>query len=213
MRLTWYGHSCFLLETAENKRLLTDPCDPESGYRLSGLQADAVAVSHDHHDHNYVKAVKGAPKIVKKTGVTELDGYTITGFPSYHDSVKGRQRGANVLFLIEAEGLRVLHLGDLGHTLPEATIAAIGPVDVLLCPIGGRFTIDAKEARAVTDALSPSVVIPMHYRTAACLIDIEGLAPFIKYPGEWEVRRLGDCSVEITKDALPEKEIWVLGYK
>ena len=213
MRLTWWGHSCFLLETAAGTRLLTDPFDPGTGYALSGVDADVVTISHDHHDHNHLAAVNGAPEVIRDPGAHEAFGIRITGFPSWHDGEQGRLRGQNLLYLMEADGVRVLHLGDLGHRLPRETVDAIGPVDAVLCPIGGKFTVDAAGAWQVINDLAPRVAVPMHYHTPDLKFLIADETPFIQQAGEWTVRRITDRPVELQKDALPEKAVWVLNYR
>ncbi len=167
MIITYYGHSLFALETAKGETIITDPYDESVGYPMGQLRGDIVTVSHEHHDHNNLSLIKGTPAVCRGTKVfTPLPGIRIMGYPSYHDGKKGAQRGQNTLFLIEADGLSILHLGDLGHTLDKEMIKALTPVDVLMVPVGGYYTIDAKEAAQVCRALGPKVIIPMHYRTA-----------------------------------------------
>lgn len=156
MKLTWYGHSCFKLETADGS-VVFDPYAPGSvpGVEMPALEADTVFCSHGHSDHGYADGVK-------LTG--REAAFKVQRFDSFHDNVKGLARGDNMITLIEAEGLRLVHLGDLGHMLSAAQLEALGRVDVLLIPVGGYYTINAKTARELSEALKPSVLIPMHYR-------------------------------------------------
>ena len=167
MIITHPGHAMFLLETDSGVRIVTDPVDEESGYSVAPLAADIVTVSHGHHDHACVEKVTGDPMIVREAGVSTLDDVRVTCVPSWHDREQGAKRGPNLLTLIEADGLRVAHLGDLGHLPTPEQLSALKPVDVLMIPVGGFFTIDAAEAKKTAELLAARVIIPMHYRTDA----------------------------------------------
>lgn len=213
MQITWYGHSCFLLEAAGEPRVLLDPCDPETGYTLEGIEADIVTVSHAHHDHDYVQAVKGSPVVMRLAGERRVQGLSITGIPTWHDDEKGKRRGSNLMFLIEMDGIRVLHLGDLGHVPDADLVERIGRVDLLLVPVGGTYTIDAKGARQVLDLFAPSVCIPMHYKTDVLRLDIDGLDGFFEIVRDLSVHRLNEPSCTLCPGALGEGRIVLLDYK
>ncbi len=212
MQITWYGHSCFLLTAEDAPRVLTDPCDPETGYQLHDIDADVVTVSHGHHDHDCVSVVKGMPVIIRLAGERRFENLNITGIPTWHDETQGSERGGNLLFLFEMGGLRLLHLGDLGHALSADDIRAIGRVDVLLTPIGGRYTIDARAARQVFDTIDPHVLIPMHYKTEALSFSIDGLEPFLEQSADLSIHRLNEASCTLEKDMLGEDRILILDY-
>ncbi len=172
MKLTWYGHSCFLLET-ECGSLVFDPYAPGSvpGLTLPPLTADCVICSHAHSDHGYARGVR-------LTG--REPGFALTRVSTFHDDQGGALRGVNTVTLVEAEGLRLVHLGDLGHALTAAQIAALGRVDVLLVPVGGYYTIDAAAAHSLCRELGARVVVPMHYRGPGFGYDvISTLDPFL----------------------------------
>lgn len=158
MKLTWYGHSCFLLETAEGSAVF-DPYAPGSvpGWQLPRLTADCALCSHQHSDHNWAEGVT-------LTGRTPT--FRVETLDTWHDGEKGALRGPNTIHVVEAEGLRLAHLGDLGHELSPEKLAALGRIDVLMIPVGGFFTIDAATADRVAAAIGAPVVIPMHYRGA-----------------------------------------------
>ncbi len=158
MTLTWYGHSCFLLETAEGSAVF-DPYAPGSvpGWLLPPLTADVALCSHQHSDHNWAEGV---------TPTGRAPGFRVETLAVWHDEVRGAKRGPNTIHIVEAEGLRVAHLGDLGHELSPEQLAALGHIDVLMLPVGGFFTIDAKQAARTAAAIGAPVVIPMHYRGA-----------------------------------------------
>lgn len=206
MQFKWYGHSCFLLIASNGTRILTDPCAPSTGYRLHDIACDIVTSSHAHYDHNYFAAASGTPKRLSAEGVSVQGDLRITGIPSFHDGNGGAERGGNLIFLIEGDGLRVAHLGDLGHRLPGETVARIGAVDVLLCPIGGTYTIDARAALAVAEALRPRVLIPMHYQTDALAFRLDGVDALLQAAGRRSVRRLNDSVCRITPETLPQQD-------
>lgn len=208
MRIRWLGHACFRLETGTGLVVVTDPYDETVGYTFPETAADVVTVSHDHFDHNHVQAVAGHPLILRGAGEHSLDGLDprktegvqIRGVASFHDAVGGRQRGGNTIFCFTLEGMRVVHLGDLGHQLTPAQQAEIGPVDVLLVPVGGTYTLDAAGAAQVVEQLRPRVVIPMHYRTKALSFPLAPVDDFLR--GKAGVERLHQTTLEITADGL-----------
>lgn len=135
MIVTCLGHAKFLLELDNGLRIVTDPYDDQSGYPVTPVNADVVLVSHGHHDHNAVETIGGNPRILREAGVTTLaPDVRVTALSAYHDNVHGAKRGSTLLFLLEAEGLRVAHLGDLGHTLTDAQRRTLTPVDLLMIP-------------------------------------------------------------------------------
>ena len=176
MKITWCGHACFLLES-DCGSIVFDPYAPGKvpGWTLPALRADKVVCSHGHTDHNWAE------------GVT-LTGQPFAGeilqIPSFHDDKQGALRGENTITLVEAEGLRVVHMGDIGCALTSGQIAALGRVDVLLIPVGGHYTVDGREAWEITKALAPSIVIPMHYRGKGFGFPVIGkVDPFLKLAG------------------------------
>jgi L-ascorbate metabolism protein UlaG (beta-lactamase superfamily) len=170
MDIIYLGHSSFKIKT-KTATLITDPFDPAMvGLKYSGVTGDIVTISHDHKDHNAGTRVSGVRKIVDGPGEYEIMGVSIMGYPSFHDSQKGEARGKNTIYVIEADGLRIVHLGDLGHQLSEDMVNEIGDTDVLFVPVGGEFTIGPKEASQAISEIDPFFVIPMHYQ-------VEGLNP------------------------------------
>ncbi|KKU12141.1 MAG: Zn-dependent hydrolase of the beta-lactamase fold-like protein [Candidatus Woesebacteria bacterium GW2011_GWA1_45_8] len=172
MEISYLGHSSFRIKTSAGF-VVTDPYDPKMvGLKFSGVEADIVTVSHDHADHNQYQLVKGVKRVVMGPGEYEIAGISIIGIPTFHDDKKGELRGKNTIYIIEAEGLRLAHLGDLGHLLSEAEVEEIGQVDILILPVGGEFTIGPKEATQVVMDIEPRVIIPMHYKTPGLNPDV-----------------------------------------
>ena len=164
MKIEWLGHSSFKLTESTGISLVTDPFNAEEvGISFPEVEADIVTVSHDHFDHNCTGAVKEYKMLVNTPGDHGVDGVDIFGFKSYHDDKKGLLRGKNVVFRIRRDGVEVCHLGDIGEELSPMLAELIGSINVLLIPVGGRYTIDAAEAKEYVDRLMPDVVIPMHY--------------------------------------------------
>jgi len=183
MEITWYGHACFRIVTDKGIRIVTDPYDPGFGGLSYGSipdEADIVTVSHDHGDHNHVDGVPGKPIVVKGAGRHEAKDITFSGVATYHDESGGSERGKNTIFTFDANGLIICHCGDLGHVLTVGEAQSVGPVDVLLIPVGGFYTIGPKEADEVISQLSPKLVIPMHFKTPKCDFPIAPVDEFLE---------------------------------
>ncbi|MGI6174184.1 MAG: MBL fold metallo-hydrolase [Christensenellales bacterium] len=183
MRIRWFGHSCFLLTNADGKKLLTDPFDPSVGYPVPKEKVDVVTMSHGHHDHNWTRDLPRPFASVSEVGETELSGFKIRGIHSFHDDAEGAKRGDNVIFVIESDGERVAHLGDLGHMLTDAQFEAIGKIDALLIPIGGYYTIDSDTAYAIAQRIAPRVTIAMHFKTPEMRFPITDEMHFLSLTG------------------------------
>lgn len=191
MTITYHGHSCFKIK-GKRGTVVTDPFSEYVGFSLPSLSADIVTVSHDHPDHNASNKVGGTarrskPFIIDAAGEYEVGGISVFGVPAFHDDSKGTERGRNTIFTILIDGMRVCHLGDLGHALTESMIEEIGEIDVLLVPVGGVFTIDPAMAVKTIRSLEPSIVIPMHFKTEMHKEDLFGelktVADFLKEYG------------------------------
>jgi len=181
MIVTWLGHSCFHLQSEEGLSILLDPFhENDVGYVMPVIEADIVIISHDHLDHNNVDAAGSDPDVIFDPGYYISMEMDITGIKSYHDAKRGKLRGENTIFCFELDGIRVCHLGDLGHTLTPSQVKAIGPVDLLFVPVGGRYTIDAAGANKVMKQLHPAVTVPMHYRTGALGFELDPVDDFLK---------------------------------
>jgi L-ascorbate metabolism protein UlaG (beta-lactamase superfamily) len=170
MDIQYVGHSCFRIRGKEGV-VVTDPYDSKKvGLPTPGVKADIVTISHDHDDHNLASAIKPTANrdevfVISHPGEYEVQGITVVGYPSFHDGQQGEERGKNTMYSIFVDDVHVLHLGDLGHTLDEKTIEDIPDIDVLLCPVGGKFTINPAQAAEVISSLEPAYVVPMHFKT------------------------------------------------
>ncbi|MFH1650842.1 MAG: MBL fold metallo-hydrolase [Chloroflexota bacterium] len=210
MKVKWLGHASFLITGSDGTRIITDPYATDHRIKYGDIHeaAEIVTVSHGHFDHGNVAAVKGNPAVVKESG--EAKGIRFRGIPTFHDDEQGSKRGPNMVFCFELDGVKVCHLGDLGHPLGDDQAKAIGAVDVLLIPVGGTYTIDAAAATGVCQQLKSRIVIPMHYKTDRCPdFPVTGVDVFLK--GKSGVKEMPGSDVEITRDNLPaEMQIIVL---
>ena len=166
MLIKHIGHAEFLIETESGVRIVTDPYDAECGYPIQMVTADLVLVSHHHHDHDAVENMKGKPRIIDTAGYyTPEPEIQVTAVSGCHDDAGGCKRGQTLLFLIEAEGLRIVHLGDLGCALNDEQLKILKTPDILMIPVGGFYTIDAEQAQKTAEQLGARIILPMHYRT------------------------------------------------
>jgi L-ascorbate metabolism protein UlaG (beta-lactamase superfamily) len=218
MKITYLGHATFLLETG-GASILIDPYDAKVGYPMPGVAPTLVLISHEHGDHNHLGMAQGQPRVIRgladgqwRTVRETVDGVAISSVPTYHDGAQGKDRGRNTVFIIEAEGLRIVHLGDLGHGLDESTAEAIGHPDVLMIPVGGHYTIDAAQAHAVVARLRPGVVIPMHYKTEINAgWPIGAVDAFL---AATKGSKEAGHTVTVEKGKVPHKsEVWVMSWR
>ncbi len=208
MDITSLGHASFKIR-AKLVTIITDPYLSDMvGLKFpKNVEADIVTISHQHQDHNAVQNVSGSPFIVSGPGEYEIKGVHIVGTSSFHDEEKGAKRGSNTMYHMEIDGVRLAHLGDLGHTLSSHDIEQLGEVDILFIPVGGIFTIDAKQAAEIITEIEPSIVIPMHYGkpelNQKTFGELASLAHFLKEMGKVGV--VPQPKLSVTKDKLPEE--------
>ena len=206
--IRWYGQACITFTSPQGTTVLVDPFDESIGHRLPEVEPDAVVVTHDHYDHANVDGVAGEPTVLRgldsSGGWAEVDervgDVRIRTVGTWHDEVRGAKRGWNALVVLEMGGLTLVHCGDLGHVLTEDQVRAVGPVDVLLIPAGGVYTLSPSEAREVVRQLAPRrMVVPIHFRTEPLTIDLEPVEAFLQ--GLPEPRRPGTNEVGVPVEA------------
>lgn len=211
MDITYLGHSSFKIK-GKTATVVTDPFDESAvGLKYPAVEADIVTTSHDHDDHGKIKLVKNYKKAFTGPGEYEVMGISFIGIPSFHDEKKslpagrqGEKRGKNTIFVIEVDGVRICHLGDLGHKLTEGQLKKIGDIDVLMIPVGGEYTIDSKLAVIVMQQIEASYIIPMHYQ-------VEGLksSTFKKLEPVENFLKASGMVVEKTDKLVVKKEMIV----
>lgn len=184
MTITWYGHSCFRIEAKEGS-ILVDPFSKErTGLRPPRIKDDLVLVTHHHADHDNVGEANPEAFIIDGPGEYEKQGIQVRGISSFHDKVGGKERGPNTIYVVKVEDMAICHLGDLGQDkLDDKQIEEIGDIDVLMVPVGGNYTIDAKEAAGVVGQIEPKIVIPMHYKIKDLTVEVSGPDKFLKEIG------------------------------
>lgn len=188
MIIKYFGHSCFLIET-HNKKFLFDPFDPKMvGYPLKKQRCDYCCISHGHADHNFVSAAVGSTVIDSPTEKNYED-FELSGYSSFHDNAKGLKRGKNIIYKLTSDGFSLVHMGDIGF-IDYSLIEKIKGVDALAIPVGGNYTINAEEAAEYIEAIKPKFVLPMHYYTEGCKIDIAPPDEFLKKFKENKILRL-----------------------
>jgi len=208
MYLSYLGHSCFKLQDKigpDGVTVVTDPFDSEMvGIKMPSFEADIVTVSHDHKDHNNIKAIRKNPFIVKTAGEYEVSGIFIEGIDSWHDTKEGAERGANIIYRIEVDDISITHLGDLATTLDTKQLEKLEGTDILLVPVGGNFTLDAKKAVEVINQIEPRIIIPMHYQMDGGKIKLDSLDKFVKELG---LKPTTEEKLKITKKELPVEDM------
>lgn len=215
MDIYWYGQSMFKIK-GKSATILIDPFDPATiGLKLpktSDLEADIVLQTHDHPDHNNTAAMPGEPVKIAGPGEYEVKGISVIGVGVYHDNVQGAERGKNTIYSMSVDGLNIVHLGDLGHTLSESQVQEIGSTDILLIPVGGTYTIDANVATEVVAQLEPRIIIPMHYDIPGLTVNLEPVENFLKEMGAEHPKPVNEQSssasqnkLSVTKDKLPDE--------
>lgn len=208
MLIKWLGHASFEISTGDT-RIITDPFNERLGYPMLPREAEIVTISHQHWDHNAAECIAGQPQIIAEPGSYNLNNVLINGYSTFHDQQQGRQRGNNTIFKFNAEGMNLLHLGDLGHLLSQEQIEQIGPIDILLLPVGGVYTVDADAAYELMHLIKPQIVIPMHFMTPHLSFTLE---PVERFTSQFE-RVLKQPCLNIEKQDLQgETKIIVLEY-
>jgi L-ascorbate metabolism protein UlaG (beta-lactamase superfamily) len=215
MRITWYGHAAFLIET-QGLRIILDPYrSPDSGgYLPIDEPADLVIVSHEndrYHSHlgQIVPPFEVARALELPEGGHEFNGLHIQAIHVFETPERRPDDEVTIVHL-EAEGLRLVFLGDLGHPLTEADLAPLRGADIVLAAAGGPPTIDFPEIPALLDAIGPRLVLPMHYKTPKINLNIQPLERFLEALAKDPVVRAGSSSLEITRDSLPEQRTIVV---
>lgn len=213
MTINWYGHSCFKISNqGGHLTIITDPFNKGIGLNPPRGEADIVTVSHQHEDHNNVKAINGNPFIIDGPGEYEIKGVRIIGCNSYHDDKKGELRGHNTIFLIEMDKLRICHLGDLGQSqLTGQQLEKIGQVNILMIPVGGTYTINGRESVKIIEQIEPQLAIPMHYKIPGLKLDLAGLDVFLKEMGLNKKQAVDKLTIK--KKDLANKDMEVVIFK
>ncbi len=213
MIITWFGHSCFRIQNKigpEGVTVATDPYDQSVGLKPPNFEANIITISHNHFDHNNPQVLRGNPFVINSAGEYDVSGAIIQGVDSYHEEKKGEERGKNIIYRIDMDDISVVHLGDLGHILENKQLEALAGTDILLIPVGEKYTIDVKKAAEVISQVQPRIIIPMHYSLPKLKIDISGVDKFIKEIG---VKPTYEDKLKINKKDLPQEDMELVVLK
>jgi len=214
MNIIWHGQSCFEIRIPSNqkekKTIVIDPFSLDYGLNLPPMTADILLVSHEHTDHNNVKAVKGKPFLIDGPGEYEVSNVFVRGIPGSHGSFEKKELGKITIYTIEADKIRICHLSDLNQKeLTPEQLESIGEVDILMVPVGGSYTVDGEEAQKIINQLEPRIVIPMHYRLPKLTVNLDGVETFLKAMGQEDIE--SQPVLKIKKQDMPaETKIVVL---
>ncbi len=217
MRITWWGLACFQIE-AEGVSIATDPYTPnEFGYRPIDRPVDIVVRSSpDDRAHSSAESLPGNPQLVEALDVSKAGPITVKGvrFEAYRTRerlVAGKDApGENAMYRFEVDGVRVLHIGDIGLPFsPDHLDALEGEIDVLLAITGDNYTITLDDLQYGIDRIKPRVVVPMHYQDAKLRLPqgywFYPLEAFTtRFPAE-QVVRSGASFLDVTRETLPDR--------
>ena len=206
MEITWHGHSCFRINERSMAAVVTDPYDPEVvGYDPGKLRAEVVTVSCNKPAHDYVKGIRGKAFEITGPGEYEIGGVFITGVViNGKSNRKATDDERNTIYVIDYNGLKVVHLGELNSVPSQTEVEGLGEVNVALVPIGGKTSLNAAKAAEVISLLDPSIVIPMHYGTKQSLMKLDPLSKFLKEMGLTAVETEESIKLSST-NVLPEE--------
>ena len=202
MRIEWIGHACFRLTAQDGTTVITDPYDESVGIEMIPLRADLITMSHEHHDHNETCMIVGNPVIARGPQLAQVGSVSARAVNSWHDDVQGQKRGFNTVRIFGVDGLKIVHMGDQGCMPSEDVLEAIEDADVMMIPVGGTYTVDAADAKAIIERAKPRCVIPMHVKTAHCPYPIAKADEFLALMGAQGTEPVG--TLDITKDSVPQ---------
>lgn len=217
LTVQWYGHASFGISDGAGTQIVTDPYAEDIGYKFPKVTTNVLTVSHDHFDHNNIKALEKYAHLVDGVESFSHDGIEVKGIASVHDEKSGELRGKNTIYVYTLNNMKICHLGDQGIALTKEQVKAIGKIDVLMIPVGGLYTIDAKTAAKVVAQVNPKIVVPMHYKTDSLVAEfgeVTGVDGFIKEMSGWTVTKAKTLTLnKATLDKSKGKQLVVLSVQ
>ena len=189
MKLQYIGHASFRIISEMGTTVVTDPYNGKmTGFDMERVRCDVVTVSHHHSDHDCMDAILGNPAVLDEVIACAADDIAVESYATFHDDAKGAKRGNNLVFTFLVDGIKVVHMGDIG-CLDEEIVGKIRGCDLLLLPVGGTFTVDYVGAKWYVDQVQPKIVVPMHYKTDEHSFNIDGVEVFLSQFDETNVTR------------------------
>ena len=215
MNIIWHGQSFFEIVTKDKEgkelKIVLDPFNESIGLKIPKTEARILLITHQHHDHSNKKAISGSPFLIEEPGEYEINGVYVQGIPAFHDNTQGKERGEVTIYLIETEDIRICHLGDFGQKeLTPEQLDQIGDIDILIVPIGGIYTIDAKGASKIISQIEPKLVIPMHYQIPKLKLKLNSLEQFLKEMGSPAIEAQKKLKIKSSNLSKERTEIAVL---
>ncbi len=209
MRITWYGHAAFLIET-QGLRIILDPYrSPDSGgYLPIDEPADLVVVSHENDRyHSHLGQIVPPFQVIRAlelpAGGEVTCGIRIEAVRVF-ETPERKPEDEVTMVHFRSEGMHLVFLGDLGHPLTEAELDPLRGAEIVLVPAGGPPTIDFPEIPPLLDAIGPRLVLPMHYKTPKIDLNIQPLERFLEVLPGAPVLRIGSSTFEVATETLPE---------
>ncbi len=206
----WFGHACFQITSDAGTRVLVDPFDASVGYKVPAVPAELVLVTHEHSDHNNVAAATGQQVVLHglrmDSSAKKVKDVTVRAVRTKHFAAAAdKARGENTVFVLEVDGMRLVHCGDLGHTLTPDQVRAIGKVDILMVPVGGVYTINGAGAAQVAKQVKARVILPMHMGTALTRLPLDDLSSFMAAArtAGWDMRTAKGKTIPFSRGTLP----------
>jgi len=216
MNIIWHGQSFFEISTKDidhqELKIAIDPFDKSLGLKIPKTEAQILLITHGHSDHSNKKAIDGNPFLIEDPGEYEIKGVHIKGIQGFHDDSQGKEKGQVVFYVIETENMKICHLSDIGQKeLTSEQIEEIGDVDILMIPVGGVYTIDAKQASNIISQIEPKIVIPMHYQIPKLNLKLNSLDQFLKEVGSQKIEPQKKFKVKISD--LPKEIMQVVVFE
>jgi len=212
MNISWYGETCFRINSSRNKNhsidILIDPFEKESGLRVPKIETDILLTTEKDR-----KPLSGNFFLIKDPGEYDIKGVYVEGISGFENGTKkiesyeddedeineteDKEENGNdknddnkkacvktAIYTLETEDLKICHLGQLRQKeLTSEQVEKIGKIDILMLPIGGGKTLNAKEAIKIMSQIEPKIIIPMHYKITGLKEKLDGLDEFLKSVG------------------------------
>ncbi len=216
VRIEYVGHACLRCIADSGEMLIMDPPAEKYGYILKNRQADYITTSHEHEDHNAVYLFPNATIIPQVSAQMQAGPFSIAEMDSFHDNEQGALRGENRIYQIKADGVTLVHMGDIGHPLSKEFQKFAEGADVLAIPVGGCFTVEPEQVVKMIAQLSPRYILPIHYKTAQCTL--KQLAPLETFLAIWrgDIEKKNGISLElmpVQKSQSAQSMVVLLDYE